>query len=556
MSDPIDPASPPSVTVWLEVLGLGQYAAAFKENHVTLAMLLEMTADELKECGVTSFGHRKTLLAEFAKLAAKPPPPAPAKPGQAAPRAAPPPPARARIDPVQPLPAPLASDDQEASVPATRTVRPPRTRPEDQPAPLAVKVSPIAHPKRPPSQSPAARRLGFWGRLAASKFLFISIVAHLLFGVGATYFIVQRIQSKRKVTFQSGPASANPSKRALEHKVSMAQKKKTGGAPPQAKRIVSTGIAKVSLPDLPTIPTASTVVPGMMAGMGGAGFGAGMGFGSGSGMGSGMGGGVGGGGMTLFGFRSGGGGLAGHFYDLKQTRDGKPTQIDANKFREVLTACLASGGAGDALAPYFKAPTTLYAPQLFTPSILAEEGPKAFGVEKNVKKGGFISAVYKGKVVAPKTGRFRFVGMGDNVLAIRFAGRIVLDNGSLHIGGTRPAEGYHYTLKWASQAMGDRYYAGAVAGHGQGEIFEVQAGQAYDMAVIWGELDGGLSLLQVLIEEIGENYAKDARGNPVLPVFRMGNATLPKGDGLPPTQNNAPVWRAVGGNSLLDALKR
>ena len=72
--------------------------------------------------------------------------------------------------------------------------------------------------------------------------------------------IVQRMQAKRKVTFQGGPPSVNPSKRALEHKVSMAQKKKTGGAPPQAKRIVSAGIAKVSLPDLPTIPTASTAL--------------------------------------------------------------------------------------------------------------------------------------------------------------------------------------------------------------------------------------------------------------------------------------------------------
>ena len=143
------------------------------------------------------------------------------------------------------------------------------------------------------------QRRGLWAKIVASKFLFVSIVVHLLFGMGATYYVVQRIQAKRKVTFQSGPPSANPNKRALEHKVSMAQKKKTGGAPPQAKRIVSAGIAKVALPDLPTIPSANNVVPGMMAGMGGAGFGAGTGFGS--GMGSGMGGG-GGGGMSNFNF--------------------------------------------------------------------------------------------------------------------------------------------------------------------------------------------------------------------------------------------------------------
>ena len=53
---------------WLEELGLGQYAAAFEENHLTLESLHEMTGDDLKECGVTSLGHRKKLLAEIAKL--------------------------------------------------------------------------------------------------------------------------------------------------------------------------------------------------------------------------------------------------------------------------------------------------------------------------------------------------------------------------------------------------------------------------------------------------------------------------------------------------------
>lgn len=129
----------------------------------------------------------------------------------------------------------------------------------------------------------------------------LSVIAHLLFGMGATYYIVQTIQTKRKVSFQEGPPNPNRSKRALEHKVSMAQKKKAGGAPPQSKRIVSTGIGKVSLPEMPAMPVATNVVPGMMSGMGGAGFGAGMGFGS--GMGSGVVVVVGGGGLNFFGFR-------------------------------------------------------------------------------------------------------------------------------------------------------------------------------------------------------------------------------------------------------------
>jgi len=35
---------------------------------------------------------------------------------------------------------------------------------------------------------------------------------------------------------------------------------------------------------------------------------------------------------------------------------------------------------------------------------------------------------YKGKLVAPFTGRFRFIGRGDNLIAVRFNGKNVLVN--------------------------------------------------------------------------------------------------------------------------------
>lgn len=278
------------LTAWLESLGLGQYAPALAENGITRELLGELTAADLKDCGVAAFAHRKKLLAAIATLDALP-----AKP--TVPMADPPTPADA---PGATLPASPAIPPPSA--PSLRTAPPPPSRPIVPPA--RVSTSPASPPPLPAS-TPAAKRPGFLARLLASKFLFISIVAHLLFGVGATYFIVQRIAAKRKVTFQGGPPANSASKRALEHKVSMAQKKKTGGAPPQAKRIVSAGIAKISLPDLPSIPTATNVVPGMMAGMGGAGFGTGMGFGNGAGSGMGGGGGA-GGGFSFFGFRGAG----------------------------------------------------------------------------------------------------------------------------------------------------------------------------------------------------------------------------------------------------------
>ena len=147
-----------------------------------------------------------------------------------------------------------------------------------------------------PSTTPV--KPGLWQKLSSSKVLMISIVIHLIFAAGATYFIVQRVQLKRKMTFQGGPPAVNASKRALEHKMSLGKKKAVMSAPAQAKRIMSSGLAKVALPDLPSLPSATDAVPNRMGGLGGVG----NSFGGGGG-GGGLGGG-GGSGINFFGLRS------------------------------------------------------------------------------------------------------------------------------------------------------------------------------------------------------------------------------------------------------------
>jgi hypothetical protein len=53
---------------WLEKLGLGQYAKCFAENDITLAILRDLTDQDLKELGVASLGHRCQLLRAIAEL--------------------------------------------------------------------------------------------------------------------------------------------------------------------------------------------------------------------------------------------------------------------------------------------------------------------------------------------------------------------------------------------------------------------------------------------------------------------------------------------------------
>jgi hypothetical protein len=45
------------VVVWLPSLGLGKYEALFRENDIDETVLPTLTAQDLKEFGVVSFGH-------------------------------------------------------------------------------------------------------------------------------------------------------------------------------------------------------------------------------------------------------------------------------------------------------------------------------------------------------------------------------------------------------------------------------------------------------------------------------------------------------------------
>jgi len=76
------------VGTWLRGLGLGQYEQAFRDNDIDADVLPTLTADDLREIGVASLGHRKRLLAACATLA---PPSACPQPPAAAPAPTPPP---------------------------------------------------------------------------------------------------------------------------------------------------------------------------------------------------------------------------------------------------------------------------------------------------------------------------------------------------------------------------------------------------------------------------------------------------------------------------------
>ena len=73
---------------WLRELGLGQYEEKFRDNKIDADVLPQLTADDLKDIGVSAVGDRRRLLAAIAALSgptpspnapASSPKPAPAK---------------------------------------------------------------------------------------------------------------------------------------------------------------------------------------------------------------------------------------------------------------------------------------------------------------------------------------------------------------------------------------------------------------------------------------------------------------------------------------------
>jgi predicted ATPase/class 3 adenylate cyclase len=65
---------------WLRSLGLAQYEAAFRENAINEAILPKLTAEDLKDIGVTAVGHRRVLLDAIAALRGEMPPGAATEP--------------------------------------------------------------------------------------------------------------------------------------------------------------------------------------------------------------------------------------------------------------------------------------------------------------------------------------------------------------------------------------------------------------------------------------------------------------------------------------------
>jgi hypothetical protein len=165
--------------------------------------------------------------------------------------------------------------------------------------------------------------------------------------------------------------------------------------------------------------------------------------------------------------------LEGTFYDLKQLKNGTPTNIDNPGWDAEVQHFLRNGPS--MLQKYFRAPKNIYTAKMAIPAIAADGAPEAFSVQDTVQPRHWL-AVYNGRVTAPETGRYRFIGAADDVMLVYVRHKLVFDS-----------------------------RAGKVSEFGgrEGIEFTAQQNNACDIQIVIGENPGGIFMAWLQIQKDG-----------------------------------------------------
>lgn len=226
--------------------------------------------------------------------------------------------------------------------------------------------------------------------------------------------------------------------------------------------------------------------------------------------------------------------LIGIFYDLKQTQKRDRTGMDPMRYGWVFREFLQKNWDEAVLSRFFRCTRPLYCTQLYIPEISASRGPAAFGVEKLVKPSLWF-VHYKGQVTPPKDGTYRFVGYGDDVLAVAINGKTVLVSCWIQGDWTWKPKVPH----GAQAASGYLNY---------GDWIPLKKDTVVDMDVLIGECPGGACSTFLLYQRQGDTYKVDAGNNPILPIFQLAEfATKKVADSnlAPPFAPGTEIWHGI-----------
>mgnify|MGYP003865398687 FL=1 len=399
---------------------------------------------------------------------------------------------------------------------------------QDPPHPEDADQASIAEAGVPATEEVQATRSKrtFWQKLGGEG-LTISLIIHLVLILIAAIWVISTVTDSVKKdpdSFSTGQGGGAAGDKAKQFKT-RAQPKNPKSMAKNAARITSkSSTATISLPDLPTSSVAS-LNTGMMGGGSSKGFGGGSGGGIGSGLGVGRGNGKNFVGAFGASFKRPNA-LEGTLYDLKFSPTGKALGGDAPaRIAQIQKAfeTMDRGWTGAKAmldARYRQAELKLYASNIFIPPRNAAEATKAFECEKEIQAPGWL-AYYEGNFSPPVTGKYRFVGLGDDIMVVAVGGQTVLStfwpNSKLNVTRFDP----DWLPKDAKKTDGAGLrFPPHGGGRYAGEWLELRKGQAYRIQITFGESYGGLFSAALLIEQQGVTYPTAGRDTQ-LPIFML-----------------------------------
>jgi len=206
--------------------------------------------------------------------------------------------------------------------------------------------------------------------------------------------------------------------------------------------------------------------------------------------------------------------LIGTFYDFKQDQKRGALPMDRHVFETLVAKFIDTDWDEAIFSKYYRVPRPLYTTQLLINTINSETAPKAFGVEKTVQQYTWL-VYYKGQVVAPEDGIYRFLGDSDDFVAVAVNGKTVL---VADVPGTR------LRVKWFPKENPDIYGKWS-RDYTAGDWFEMKAGKPVDIDVITGDSPGGQFRCLLCIQKKGVVYQ-----NHEAPPFQLApNSETPPG---------------------------
>ncbi len=297
--------------------------------------------------------------------------------------------------------------------------------------------------------------------------------------------------------------------------------------------------------------------------------------------------------------------LPGVLYDLKRTSSGESTglmemqegkQFNLNWMRTMLSVWNLPDTAGkeSLMVPYLKrfvvsnwphktdstgllsfeefkqfsrSPVNSYRSYFYQPIISSANAPKTYSGDDRVSDAGWVG-LNSGYVVAPFTGKFRFVGYGDDALVVRFDDQCVLDYGvyALSLGKklddtwdwrailsgtaakTDPQNRMVLNNPVYSRCKLETYFPSLCDKRGlaKGVPISVTKGKHYPIQILVVDIEQNQFGTALLIERLDSNGVPLKNDPEVLPLFRTSSA-LPNhsGSGVPDFDEDSPIWRVV-----------